>query len=65
MAGFEAEWGTSENGRPARFYRLSAKGRSQMAVEEASWNRLAGAITHIVRAAHQEAQVLRCADPNT
>jgi len=50
-----AEWGTSENGRPARFYRLSAKGRSQMAIEEATWNRLAEAITLIVRAPYQEA----------
>ena len=58
----EAEWGTSESGRPARLYRLSAKGQSQMAIEEASWNRLAGAVTHIVRAAHQEAQMVPSAD---
>ncbi|HEX6771166.1 MAG TPA: PadR family transcriptional regulator [Acidobacteriaceae bacterium] len=39
-----AEWGESENGREAKFYRLSAKGRAQLVQEEASWRRLAGAI---------------------
>lgn len=39
-----AEWGESENGREAKFYRLSAKGRAQLVQEEAGWRRLAGAI---------------------
>jgi transcriptional regulator len=39
-----AEWGESENGREAKFYRLSAKGRAQLVQEETSWRRLAGAI---------------------
>jgi PadR family transcriptional regulator PadR len=50
-----AEWGESENGRQAKFYRLSAKGRRQLATEEATWSRLAQAITLILGAAHQEA----------
>lgn len=45
-----AEWGDSENGRQAKFYRLSAKGRRQLAAEEASWNRLSEAVDLILRA---------------
>jgi PadR family transcriptional regulator, regulatory protein PadR len=44
-----ADWGDSENGRQAKFYRLSAKGRRQLAAEEASWNRLAEAVNLILR----------------
>ena len=50
-----AEWGDSENGREARFYRLSAKGRRQLAQEEASWNRLSEAVELILASARQEA----------
>jgi transcriptional regulator len=50
-----AEWGDSENGREAKFYKLSAKGRRQLATEEASWNRLSEAVELILGAAQQEA----------
>jgi PadR family transcriptional regulator, regulatory protein PadR len=48
-------WGESENGRQAKFYRLSAKGRRQLATEEATWSRLAQAITLILGAAQEKA----------
>ncbi len=32
-----AEWGTSENNRKARFYRLTADGRAQLRVETEGW----------------------------
>ena len=48
-----AEWGESENSRQARFYRLSAKGRKQLAAEEANWHRLSHAI-HLVLTATPE-----------
>lgn len=51
-----AEWGDSENGREARFYKLSAKGRRQLAAEEATWNRLSAAVELILGAAQQEAR---------
>jgi PadR family transcriptional regulator, regulatory protein PadR len=35
----KSEWGTSENNRSARFYRLTAAGRKQLNVEEANWAR--------------------------
>ena len=46
-----AEWGESENGRQAKFYKLSAKGRKQLAEEELNWQRLAGAVALIMRTA--------------
>jgi transcriptional regulator len=46
-----ADWGESENGRQARFYRLSAKGRKQLAAEEATWNRLSKAVALILQTA--------------
>jgi PadR family transcriptional regulator, regulatory protein PadR len=46
-----ATWGESENGRQAKFYRLSAKGRKQLQVEESQWNRLAEAVGLILRTA--------------
>ena len=46
--------GTSENNRRAKFYRLTAKGRRQLAIETNRWDRLAGAIARILRPAAQE-----------
>ena len=39
-----AEWGASENNRRARYYRLTAKGRKQLAEERKSWERLTEAV---------------------
>ena len=39
-----ADWGESDNGRQAKFYRLSAKGKKQLAEEHETWNRLAHAV---------------------
>src|SRR5271168_1571352 len=38
------EEGPSENNRRAKFYRLTAKGRRQLALETSKWDKLAGAI---------------------
>jgi PadR family transcriptional regulator, regulatory protein PadR len=45
------EDGTSENNRRAKFYRLTAKGRKQLAVETSKWDKLVGAIAQILRPA--------------
>jgi transcriptional regulator len=45
-----AYWGESENGRQAKFYRLSAQGRKQLASEEETWNRLSNAVASILLA---------------
>ena len=47
----EADWGESDNGRQAKFYRLSAQGRSQLADEERTWNRLSKAVALILETA--------------
>jgi PadR family transcriptional regulator, regulatory protein PadR len=44
-----AEWGTSENNRRARYYRLTAKGRKQLAEEEKNWERLTQAVAHVLQ----------------
>lgn len=46
--------GTSENNRRANFYRLTARGSKQLEIESRRWERLAGAITRILRPASQE-----------
>jgi PadR family transcriptional regulator PadR len=47
----DADWGESDSGRQAKFYRLSAVGRKQLAREEASWNRLSEAVALIMQTA--------------
>jgi PadR family transcriptional regulator, regulatory protein PadR len=47
----EADWGESDNGRQAKFYRLSSKGRKQLAAEKSNWDRLANAVTLIMQTA--------------
>ena len=44
-----AEWGISENNRRARYYRLTAKGRKQLAEEEKNWERFTQAVAHVLR----------------
>ncbi|MGD0304000.1 MAG: PadR family transcriptional regulator [Candidatus Acidiferrales bacterium] len=51
-----AEEGTSENNRRAKYYRLTAKGRRQLAVETGKWDKLAAAIARILRPAKQEGE---------
>jgi len=44
-----AEWGISENNRRARYYRLTAKGRKQLAEEEKNWEQLTQAVAHVLQ----------------
>ena len=44
----EAEWGTSELGRRAKFYRITAKGRRQLASETQEWAKFATAVSKIL-----------------
>jgi transcriptional regulator len=45
-----AAWGVSEQNRRAKYYSLTRAGRRQLEKESASWERLAAAITQVVRA---------------
>jgi PadR family transcriptional regulator PadR len=44
----DAEWGTSQNNRKARFYTLTKEGRKQLVAETTKWRRLASAIGRIL-----------------
>ena len=46
-----AEWGVSELGRRARFYKLTPKGRKQLDAEWESWTRLTAAIGRVLEMA--------------
>lgn len=45
----EAEWRTSELGRRAKYYRLTGRGRRQLATETLAWERMAEAIGRVLR----------------
>jgi PadR family transcriptional regulator, regulatory protein PadR len=44
-----ADWKETESGREAKFYRLTPKGRAQLATETASWGRLTEAVGLILK----------------
>jgi PadR family transcriptional regulator len=46
-----AKWGVSDQNRRARFYSITRSGRKQLQKETAAWERLAAAITLVVRTA--------------
>jgi len=41
-------WGVTEKNREARFYSITAKGRKQLAEEEASWRRLTEGVSRVL-----------------
>jgi len=45
-----SEWKTSEEGRSAKFYRLTRLGRKQFADEQERWKLFAAAVGHTLRA---------------
>lgn len=47
----EAEWGVSDEGRRAKFYRLTDDGRSQLAEERASWRTFSDAVELVLEGA--------------
>ena len=42
-------WGTSENNRKARYYRLTAMGRTQLAQQTSRWDELVRAVNRVLR----------------
>jgi PadR family transcriptional regulator PadR len=50
----DGEWGTSNNNRRAKYYRLTTAGRRRLPEEAASWNRLAQAVALALAATPQE-----------
>ncbi|PYR95125.1 MAG: PadR family transcriptional regulator [Acidobacteria bacterium] len=45
-------WGTSENNRRARYYRLTPRGRTQLARQTSRWDEIVRAVNRILRPAH-------------
>jgi transcriptional regulator len=46
-------WGTSENNRKARYYRLTPAGRKQLAEQTSRWDQLVKAINRVLRPASE------------
>jgi len=44
----DAEWGVSELGRRAKFYRMTPRGRKQLAAQTADWARFSAAISRVL-----------------
>ncbi len=49
-----AFWGTSENNRKAKYYRLTAEGRKQLAAQKSRWEQVVQAIGRIMSPAPEE-----------
>jgi PadR family transcriptional regulator, regulatory protein PadR len=44
----EADWGLSELGRKAKFYRITARGRRQLAADTEQWARFASGVSKVL-----------------
>ena len=44
----QAEWGSSDNNRQAKFYELTRDGRKQLAEETRNWERLSAAVGRVL-----------------
>src|SRR5919106_2908188 len=49
-----AKWGTSENNRRAKYYRLTSDGRKQLVAETTKWERLAEGTARVLNPAREE-----------
>src|ERR687885_694231 len=49
QGGIASEWGASDNNRRAKFYRLTAVGRRQLAAETESWERFSRTVALILQ----------------
>jgi len=51
----EGEWGTSDKGKRAKFYRLTTAGRQQLRAETATWQRYVSSVSRLLTATVQPA----------
>ena len=47
----DAEWGTSDNNRKARYYSITSRGRQRLTEETESWQRMADVVRRVLSAA--------------
>jgi transcriptional regulator len=52
----DSEWGTSDNKRRARYYRLTESGRAKLARETGKWEKVMRAIQGVLRTRPEEEQ---------
>ncbi len=50
-----SDWGTSDNNRKARFYKLTRAGRSRLAAETSKWQKMVKAVSRVLDPGRQEA----------
>ena len=51
-----SEWGTSDNNRQARYYRLTRAGRRKLAAETGKWEKLVAAVARVLRLSEEGAK---------
>jgi transcriptional regulator len=44
-----SEWGVSENNRRAKYYKLTRKGRQQLAAQAVNWERISKAVMRVLQ----------------
>ncbi len=44
-----SDWGTSDNNRKAKYYRITRAGKKQLEAETTNWERLAAAVAQILQ----------------
>jgi DNA-binding PadR family transcriptional regulator len=49
----DAEWKMTENKQRARYYRLTAKGKKMLAIEQSRWDRMVEAIARVMQPAQE------------
>jgi len=50
-----SEWGTSDNNRRARFYKLTRTGRSRLTAETSKWEKMVRAVSQVLKPSPEEA----------
>ncbi len=49
-----SQWGTSDNNRRARFYKLTRSGRARLTAETGKWEKMVRAVSRILKTGNQE-----------
>jgi transcriptional regulator len=49
-----SDWGTSDNNRRARFYKLTRTGRARLTAETGKWEKMVRAVSRVLKPARQE-----------
>lgn len=50
-----SDWGTSDNNRRARYYKLTRAGKARLTAETGKWEKMVRAVSRVLRPGKQEA----------